>query len=277
MSISLGVASFGFFITLVILVVFLVKRDTPTVRVSDIFLSCMHLTTLLLMFAATVFIYYEPRLFIGKCIGMNLNLSVLYALNVAFVYTKSEKLLCAFLSTVRLTAGEIKRTIVTQIFTIVIVLLSINGLLLVLYLQKSPKFEYWLDDDQMHRVHYCNTGSHQSILAGILIIFQMICSMQAFRGRHLPGPMNDAMSMVYAILIACVTFAVSFPINYFRGTQEVEFVNTLVILINATCIVLILYGKKCFIIIFKPHKNTREYFNRQRMLEMSAQSGLRTQ
>ena len=61
-----------------------------------------------------------------------------YALNVAFIYAKSEKLLSAFLSTVRLTASKIKRTIATQIFTIVIALLSINGLLPVLHIQQKP-------------------------------------------------------------------------------------------------------------------------------------------
>ena len=147
----------------------------------------------------------------------------------------------------------------------------------VTYVQKRPKIDFRLDGKKMLRIHYCNTGFHQIILIGCIIIFQMFCFFQAFRGRHLPGPMNDVMSMVYAILIASVTFAVSFPISYFQGIEAAEFVQILVSLLNSFCFVVFLYGKKCFIILFKPHKNTKEYFDRQRMIEMSAQAGLQSQ
>ena len=86
--------------------------------------------------------------------------------------------------------------------------------------------------------------------------------------------MNDAISMVYAILFSTATFGVSFPITYFRKQGDVESLQLLVVFVNLFCFVVFLYGTKCFVIIFRPEKNTREYFNKRRMEAMQARTDL---
>ena len=107
-------------------------------------------------------------------------------------------------------------------------------------------------------------------------VFQLICLVQAFRGRNLPGPMNDAMSMVYLILITTITFAITFPISYFRDQLDKEFIHFVALTVNSICSVLILYGKKCFSIIVSTKKNTRDHFNKKRFEALSSQVGLQT-
>ena len=126
----------------------------------------------------------------------------------------------------------------------------------------------FLDDDQMIRVHYCNTGYHENILISFITLLQMLCLIQAYRGRHLPGPMNSAMSLLYSILIATINFLISFPITAFLDQVDKIFARLIVLIINCIIIVLLLYGYKCYLILFKPKKNTREYFAMKRIEAM---------
>ena len=100
-----------------------------------------------------------------------------------------------------------------------------------------------------------------------IIFLQMLCLIQAYRGRHLPGPMNHAMSLVYSILVITVNFLISFPIIAFLDQADKEFARTIVLITNCIIIVFLLYGFKCYIILFKSHKNTRQYFLQKRLEE----------
>ena len=165
-----------------------------------------------------------------------------------------------------------RNTTISQAFAIIILVLATNACLMVSFLQVKPKLNYWLDDSKMQRIFYCNTIIHENIVVVFLMIFQMFCSVQAYKCRNLPGTMNDAMSMFYSILITTISFGVSFPIAYFRGQMDKEFVRVIVLIINNMTTLLLLYGKKCFIIVFHPEKNTKVYFNQKRIKQAGLQS-----
>ena len=207
---------------------------------------------------------------VTKCVAANLVISILYVINVAFVYTKSQKLLTAFRSAVHLSRKEIRRTSAAQVFTIVIFLLISNAISIITFTQESANVVNFLDEDQMLRVHHCNTGYHENVLISFITLLQMLCLVQAYRGRHLPGPMNNAMSLVYAILIATINFLISFPITAFLDEVDKEFARLIVVITNCIFIVLLLYGQKCYLIMFRPRKNTRHYFTQKRLEAMSS-------
>ena len=245
------------------------KRDTPVVRSSDKMLSMLHLTNMILTVSSLLYLNLVQKVTIVKCIAANLIISALYVVNVAFVYAKSQKLLTAFHSSVRLSRKEIRLTSAVQIFTVVIFLLISNVISMITFTQESAEVSTYLENVHMLRVHYCNTGYHENVLISFITFLQMLCFIQAYRGRHLPGPMNNAMSLVYSILIATVNFLISFPITAFLDQVDKEFSRLIVLIINCTIIVLLLYGHKCYIAVFRPNKNTRQYFNQKRMEAMS--------
>ena len=146
-------------------------------------------------------------------------------------------------------------------------------ILLILYLKEPPRVEHILNHNEKERLFFCNTSHHTTLLFIIFIVYQLLCLIQAFRGRYLPGPMNNAMSLVYGTMITTMTFAISFPITYFQDVFERDFIQCVIVLFNGIVVLLFLYGKPCFIIILKPHKNTRSYFNQKRLSEMSQQAG----
>ena len=267
----LGLIGIGAFLATTFLILFIVKRSTPIVRISDVYLALSHLTIELLSFISCFMFYVVFSTHTRYvCIGRNLILSVLYTSNIALVYIKSFKLINAFSSNVKLGVNAVKKTTSAQVFTVIVSLFVINSCLVVLYIQRSPDPEYIRDDVKLVRVHHCSVF-HENSLIVIIIVYQLVCLVQAFRGRNLPSIMNDAMAMVYAIFIITVSFVVTFPIAHFQGPKHVEFVRLTVLLLNNLVLIVFLYGKKCFIIVFRPQENTKQKFQKQRMEEISRQ------
>ena len=275
----------GGLFTMSVFFVFIVKSTTPVVRSSDFGLSLLHLFALFSVFALSGILYTittsDVMVLRGRCIGRNLIISVFYTLNVALVYTKTEKILAAFLSRVRVTSGEMKKAKAFQALTIIVFLSVTNGLLLTMYQQRRPGFAYnvlsssqddkdFEDQSSMVKIMYCNTAFHTDSLFVVLIAFQLVCLVQAFRGRNLPSPMNDALSMVYAILITTLAFTVYFPISYFQSTVDKEFIQLVVMLINCCVYGVLLYGRKLYVVLFRAEKNTRSYFQKECFTKISS-------
>ena len=147
------------------------------------------------------------------CIGRNLIYSVTYTFHVACFYTKSQKLVTAFSSKNRLSAGTIRKTLLTQLFTTIILVICSNGSLFISYIQIEPRIIFQLDDIEMTRNHYCNTEIQQNIQILLLTSCQLMCSAQAYRCRKLPDFMNEAMSLFYTILITSVSQCLIFDDN----------------------------------------------------------------
>ena len=272
--ITITLTVLGSTLAIMILSIFIIYRETMTVKVADTHISFFHLIITSLTICSTCALYIIPLKTTAICIQRNLVLTILYSSNVGLVFTKSQKILNAFLSTVRVNTNEIKRTLAVQIFTIIMFVLISNVVLLVIYLIKPPGVDFILNNGEKERLYFCNSSHHTNLL---FIVYQMLCLIQAFRGRHLPGPMNNAMSLVYGTMITTMIFAISFPITYFRDVFERDFIHCVMVLFNCIVILLFLYGKPCFIIIFKPDKNTKGYFNQKRLAEMSLRAGFKSQ
>ena len=286
----------GLVLTLGISVLFLVHRGTVIVRVSDANVSLMHLGSLFVVYITVWLTYtntgvqllYKDKIDNGRvddgddiikgrsqalCVVRLLIKTIPYTLNVALVYTKSEKLLSAFLSKIKLTPGEVRKTTAVQIFTVFCFML-VGNLFLVFYYQVQPPVMVYSEDKvQMHRIFRCDTVTErESTLNCFLVIGHLACLVQAFRGRKLPSgvaDVNNAMSLVYVSLITTIAFGVSFPISFFQNDRESMLMQGLILLVNCHVMLVFLYGPNVFVILFKPHKNTRQYFNQKRLDEMS--------
>ena len=256
-------ASGGVFSSIAVLV-FLYRRDTPLVRAMDLNISLQHLLSLLITFITT------PYLFIGKprqtiCFLRPLLVSVLNNLSVAFVIAKSQRLLKIFISKMMiLTECEMRRYNIfvgTGIFLIcgigqAFLLLPVSNI-------KIKVVEVRIDKEMIRDVH-CNTEDYINIQLVYLIVLQLFTAFQAFRCRSLPGPFNEAMSIVYSTLIVIATYSATFPIYYFQHTESTKAnVHFLSLSVANIFSMLILYGNRLFIVVFKRKKNSKNYVRRQ--------------
>ena len=269
---SLG--TLGVILNIAILLVFYIKRDTPIVKTTDMTISCTQLAILLLLHLGNMYVHVDMTLILPKCIAQNLLLTVLYAANIGLVFTKSQKLMGAYLSKTRVSKSSIRRTNAAQIFTVFLFLFISNCLLGILYAQREPMIDNFLDHVNKYRVNFCATSSNDGVICGFLIAGQLACLVQAFRARNLPSLMNDSMSILYAVFISTITMSTSYPIMHFQTQlSDKDFVRCIVVMLNSFVYVVLLYGKKFVLVVFQPHKNTKLYFTEKFRKQVFSNNG----
>ena len=132
-------------------------------------------------------------------------------------------------------------------FTVVIFLIIVNVTLLVSYYQKPSieilEFEY---ETSKTREHACNTYFHSTITMIAIAVIQLMCTVQAFRGRNLPHVMNDGIVLMYATFVLSASFVVCFIIVPFQKPIEKEISQCVALLVNTMVIMFPLYGQKAY-------------------------------
>ena len=251
----------AFATTIVTLTIFVIKRNTPIVMTTDFKVAILHMSLHAFTFIVAPFSIFSH----GFCFARPLLFTNVYTLNIGIVFVKSQKILQAFLSKVRITAGEAKRTMVTQVFTIGIFLLSVNVILLVSYYRDPAALLEFEDATNLTREQVCNTYFHNTMVMVGIAVIQLMCALQAFRGRNLPSIMNNGQVLMYTTFIMTASFAVCFIIVPFQKPIEKEVTQFVALLVNTLIIMFLLYGQKACRMIFYPKKNTRVYFHNHRM------------
>ena len=231
---------------------------------SDFKVSILHISIHAVTLIVTPFAFFTNE----ACITKPMVFTTLYTLNIGIVFIKSQKLLLAFMSKVRLTTEEVKHTIYAQIFTVIVFLLSINVVLLIGYYQQPITILEFEDPTKMIREKVCNTYFHSTMVMVAIALIQLMCAIQAFRGRNLPSVMNDGIILMYTTLIMTASFAVCFIIVPFQKPMEKEISQCVALLVNTIVITFLLYGQKAYRMLFYPEQNTRAYFRSQRLKGM---------
>ena len=96
-----------------------------------------------------------------------------------------------------------------------------------------------------------------------IAVIQLMCAIQAFRGRNLPNVMNDGVILMYVTFILTASFAVCFITVPFQKPIQKEISQSFGLLVNTIVIMFLLYGQKAYRITFHPEQNTRAYFHAQ--------------
>jgi len=259
------ISCFGLALTTGSALIFWTRRKTPVVSTSDYVLSMVHQAVI----AALFLVLPIPHLWRANtysCLFKVLPISILYTASISVVFVKSQKLLKAFLSKVRISTKEVRQTTAFQLLAITLFLFSANGVLVVCLQHTKPgvftKVLYFV------RKHYCNTYFHANLVLGFVVFLQLLCLVQAFRGRNLPHVINDGMLLVYSTLVTSCSYAVMFvTVRFEVDPMKKDLYQTAIVAFNNLTVWFLLYGQKCFQMVFRPHTNTKEYFRKDRLRE----------
>ena len=101
-----------------------------------------------------------------------------------------------------------------------------------------------------------------------IALIQLMCAVQAFRGRNLPSVMNDGIILTYTTLIMTTSFVVCFSIVPFQKPMEKEISQCVALLVNTIVITFLLYGQKAYRMVIYPEQNTRAYFRNEHLRGM---------
>ena len=264
------ICTLGSLYTIGIMLIFLKSKDTPFVKATDLPISMLHLILILLMFTIL------PILFIGeptrlKCTLQPIVVLLLCTCPSTIILMKSQKILLAFKSKTRLSSSQKRKSTAIQYsFTGVIILID-SAVLLLTIITVNPKVIVHFDDAKYEKLITCNTSYHLNMQVAMLILQHLFATVQAYRGRNLPGPFNEAMSIVYSTFIVVMTYSIIFPIYYLQQDVLVKaYIHFVIIPAASGLFIFVFYGSKIFFVVCKTHKNTRTYF-RQKMMADSRQ------
>ena len=253
--------------TVCAMAIFSVEKNSPVVASSDFRVSMLHMGVICSISMLLPTLYLVDAVNIVSCILKPVLISTLYVVNIGIVFVKSQKLLRAFTSKIRITGEEARKTIGLQFFTIILFLITTNGVLALCTYQNTPEVlsVKRQHDTRLLRVRYCNTYQHSNVVLIVAMFIQAMCFVQAFRSRHLPSIMNDALSLTYTAFTLTVVFAVSFAIVHFQTPVHKDVFQSMAVTLNNLVIFTLLYGQRCIRMLCYPHKNTRTYFQKKRM------------
>ena len=247
----------GFLYTVFFLSVFAIYRDTPVVKASNFLLSVIQLS-IHAMLNMHIFISILPQVKI-ICIGNVIVGGYLLKLVIGIYIIKTNQLLSVFQSKTML-----RRTVFLKLREMLIpgMFLTANSFLtLILFEEFNVTYGILKGKNGLVRYKYCNVSFQFYIDILSVISMSVICSIQAFRSRHLPANYNEAKYVTVAMFTSTIFLILSIPLDASLRSKGISIlVDSYVIYCTNVAVLSITYGYKIFIILFQKEKNISKYF-----------------
>ncbi|XP_068128198.1 extracellular calcium-sensing receptor-like [Hyperolius riggenbachi] len=234
-------------------------KSTPIVKANNYHLSCLILISLSLCFlCALSFIGYPNS---EKCVLRPITFGSIFALCISCMLSKTIMVVLAFMAT-RPGSSLRKWTNLKVSYAIVVSCTFLQLLLCLTWLLLSPPYyQYNIHIKPDVIIVECNEGSPVAFwtMLGYLFLLATICFIVAFLARRLPDSFNEAQFITFSML-AFLSVWISFIPAYLsaQGKYTVA-MEIFAILASSWAVVICMFLPKCFIILFRPDRNSREH------------------
>ncbi|XP_066916860.1 G-protein coupled receptor family C group 6 member A-like [Clytia hemisphaerica] len=250
----------------VISTVFYKYSQTPIVRSSNIILSIIQIS-------AHLALAFTPLLFVGniettyRCTARVYLTGILLTIIIGISLVKVTHLLTVFNLKFKLTKGEALQQTTKEMGILILTVLVNVSIVIITISFHAVSIKTVTDRTNYTLQHRCEKLlDHYFVQICYLLILLIVCGVQSFRGRGLPGRFNEAQYTFFAMFTTVLLGSIGIPLRLStRDQTKIDFLVAMLTLVINIVLLLFLYGYKIKLILFYPEENTTEAFQRDRL------------
>uniref|UniRef100_A0A3P8VXJ5 Extracellular calcium-sensing receptor-like n=1 Tax=Cynoglossus semilaevis TaxID=244447 RepID=A0A3P8VXJ5_CYNSE len=249
----------GAFICLVVFAIFIYHRSTPIVRANNSELSFQLLLSLKFCFPCSLLFIGQPRLW--TCQLRHAAFGITFVLCVSCILVKTMVVLAVFWASKPGGEASLKWFGTLQQRGTVLLLTSVQAAICTVWLVTASPAPY--KDTQYHNnkiVYECIIGSTVGfgVLLGYIGLLAVVSFLLAFLARNLPDSFNEANLITFSMLIFCSVWVAFVPAYISSPGKYADAVEVFAILTSSFGLLIALFGPKCYLILFRPERNTKK-------------------
>ncbi|XP_043921850.1 vomeronasal type-2 receptor 26-like [Protopterus annectens] len=253
------IIAFSALVSISVLIIFYKNNDTPIVRANNQTLSYLLLVSLMVCSLCSFVFIGKPNQI--NCLLCQTIFGISFVVCVSCILAKTIMVVIAFRSTKpnsKLTkyVGPVIPNIIVFVLTFFQVILSC------VWLAITPPFPEENMKSQMGKIILeCNEGSLIAFwcMLGYLGLLAFVCFIVAFLSRNLPDSFNEARYISFSMLVFVSVWLSFIPAYLSTKGKYMVAVEIFAILSSSMGVLLCIFAPKCYVIIFHPEMNTKQY------------------
>ncbi|XP_055003862.1 extracellular calcium-sensing receptor-like [Boleophthalmus pectinirostris] len=252
-------AVLGTFICAIVFLVFVHNRNTAIVRANNSELSFQVLLSLKLCFLCSLLFIGRPRLW--TCQLRHAAFGISFVLCVSCILVKTMVVLAVFKASKPGGGAILKWFGILQQRGTVFTLTCIQAVICIIWLVTASPAPHKNTDYYNDKIIYeCVIGSSVgfAVLLGYIGLLALLSFMLAFLARNLPDNFNEAKFITFSMLIFCAVWVAFVPAYVNSPGKYADAVEVFAILASSFGLLVALFGPKCYIILFRPERNTKK-------------------
>lgn len=268
-------AVFGILLLVVILIIFLVHRDSPPMKRAEVRLSCVMMVGLAVSFASVLCFMSKPTVY--HCCARQLMYAIGFTLCVSCILVKAFRFFLAFLPFGQMTNRHLHKLYnppaIVSVLTALQVIICILWLIFdTPYVKGSPP-----SPQSMKKTIQCYEGARYfgyGIMLGYIGLLAFVGFLLAFKGRKIPQEFSETGYIIFSMLMYLFVWVCFIPV-YITNHEERAAVQASAILVSTYGIIFCHFLPKCYEALRKLKADTVETFL-ERNFSLTSESSIPT-